>query len=300
MIRGGIGFFDSGIGGLSVLQFCRRSVCGVPIYYYGDNARAPYGNLPINNIRAYAHEAFQVFEKLNVRAAVIACNTVTVLMLEELRARYSFPIIGIEPTISQALKDCNSVLVLATNATVGSDRFQRLYKEALRNNPRASIQAVGCAELAGAIERMGAGESVDIERLLPTADVEGVVLGCTHYSLIRERIARFYGAKVFDGNQGVARTLNSILSARDPVVGKACEKSDESLHEKELLQKLSVVTFYTAGFARKKRFQKSKKRRLIGRIKNAQTLYFIGSGRLLNRKFYERMFAFDKMRDKSG
>ena len=104
MQRGGIAFFDSGVGGLSVLSACRKSVGGLPIYYYGDNARAPYGNRNIEEIRAYTHEAFFLFERLGVAAVVVACNTVTAVMIEELRAVYPFPIIGIEPAVLPAAR----------------------------------------------------------------------------------------------------------------------------------------------------------------------------------------------------
>lgn len=73
--EGGIGFFDSGLGGLTVLDACAKRLQGIPIYYYGDNSRAPYGNLPPEKIRDYAAEAFDVFASLKARAAVIACNT---------------------------------------------------------------------------------------------------------------------------------------------------------------------------------------------------------------------------------
>ena len=296
MFCGGIAFFDSGVGGLSVLRACEKYACGRPIYYYGDNDRAPYGNLSIKCIRAYAHEAFQMFQRLNVSVAVVACNTVTALLIEELRARYPFPIIGIEPSLLPALKKHRRALVLATNATARSERFQALLSRSLAQNPGATVLVAGCSQLAGEIERMTKGEPVQIERLLPKENVDAVVLGCTHYSLIAERIASFYGAEVFDGNQGVAARLSAILKE-----GKLLSKADEKYRsERGFFSKLSSVTFLKRKISRKKRLKLSKKHRSQIKVKNVQTLYFLGSGRLLNREFYERMFAFDNMRGKSG
>lgn len=94
--EGGIGFFDSGLGGLTVLSACLDGL-GLPVCYYGDNARAPYGGLPEEKILAYAEEAFDAFSALRVRAAVIACNTVTAVCADRLREKYPFPVVGAEP-----------------------------------------------------------------------------------------------------------------------------------------------------------------------------------------------------------
>ena len=319
MRKGGIGFFDSGIGGLTVLYACAKVTRGVPVYYYGDNARAPYGNRDINDIRACVREAFSVFERLNVTAVVIACNTVTALLLEELRAQYSFPIIGIEPAVFPAVKKYSRVLVLATNATVNSIRFQTLCERALSAYPTAEIRAVGCARLAGEIERMAKAEAVDVESLLPALHPQAVVLGCTHYSFIKDRIARFYGVETFDGNEGVAARLNTLLSSSrikdvngtlegaDKFSGNSDTQSnsDDEAEKGKLRRKrsnfpmdskgfgkLSGVAFYSTKKDKNSPFQRSKKRFRLDNAKIAQSLYFLGSGRCLNCQFYERMFVF--------
>lgn len=300
MVEGGIGFFDSGVGGLSVLCACAEITRGMPVYYYGDNARAPYGNRDINDIRACVREAFSVFERLNVAAAVIACNTVTALLIEELRARYSFPIVGIEPALIPAVKKYNRVLVLATNATVRSQRFENLCARALSAYPTAELRAVGCAELAEAIERMAKGEAVEIERLLPAMNPQAVVLGCTHYSFIKDKIAAFYGVETFDGNQGVENRLNTLLSSAQVLEGKSPRKRSNTLTESKGLGMLSGVAFYSTKKDKNYRLQRCKKSFCLESAKIAQALYFLGSGRLLNRQFYERMFVFDGIGVRSG
>ena len=125
MQKGKIAFFDSGIGGLTVLRSCLERLDGYIYYYYGDNARAPYGNLSKENIRRYVLEAFDCFCDLGVDGAVVACNTATAVCMEELRERYAFPIVGTEPAIYPAAAMGGEVLVLATRATVVRERINR-------------------------------------------------------------------------------------------------------------------------------------------------------------------------------
>ena len=179
MTKGGVAFFDSGIGGLSVLHACVSAGYDGVCYYYGDNARAPYGNLPMDRIRAYVDEAFELFSYLQVRAVVVACNTVTAVCLDALRERYPFPIIGTEPALIPAAKQGGEILLMATRATVESDRLRRLIDKTREMYPSAKIRAVACDGLAGGIEK-GLPFS-ELKKLLPTCAPDVVVLGCTHY-----------------------------------------------------------------------------------------------------------------------
>ncbi|MBQ3221213.1 MAG: aspartate/glutamate racemase family protein [Clostridia bacterium] len=210
--EGGIAFFDSGIGGLTVLAECCRQIKGGVFYYYGDNGRAPYGNLPAQTIREYLEEAFSLFESLHVREAVLACNTATAVCVESLRARYSFPVIGTEPAIFPAAKNGGEIFVLATNATCQSDRFQKLCARARERYPHANISAFACPRLAGEIESRLLDFNFDYSKFLPQGTPDGVVLGCTHYIYIKERVRRFYGCEVYDGNAGVAKRLKTSLA----------------------------------------------------------------------------------------
>ena len=125
--KGGIAFFDSGIGGLTVLAECQKYIKSNIFYYYGDNARAPYGNLSSAVVQSYVKEAFDLFADLQVKAAVVACNTVTALCVESLRNHYAFPIIGAEPAITLAARQTEGeVLILATKGTLESERFRLL------------------------------------------------------------------------------------------------------------------------------------------------------------------------------
>ncbi|MBS5022690.1 MAG: glutamate racemase [Firmicutes bacterium] len=222
--EGGIGFFDSGLGGLTVLDACAKRLQGIPIYYYGDNSRAPYGNLSAEKIRDYAAEAFDVFASLKVRAAVIACNTVTAVCADAFRKKYSFPIVGAEPAVMPAARRGGEVFVLATRATVESERFKRLCRRAERECPRVSLRSFACDRLAGAIEERlfdaGAKRPFDFSPFFPPGNPDSVVLGCTHYVFLKKQAENFYHCPVYDGNEGIARELTAVLKEKSSPQGE--------------------------------------------------------------------------------
>ncbi len=209
--KGGIAFFDSGIGGLTVLADCKKVMEGELFYYYGDNGNAPYGNLPPKKIKRYVQKAFRLFARLRVRAVVLACNTATALCVEELRKKYPFPIVGAEPAVLQAAKNGGEVLVLATKATCQSARLQTLLRKAHVRYPHAKVTLAPCEGLAGEIEERGA--KGDFTEHLPNATPKSVVLGCTHYIYIKEQIQSFYRCNVVDGNGGIAKRLRALMQS---------------------------------------------------------------------------------------
>ena len=122
--KGGIGVFDSGIGGLTVLSECQKVCKNEVFYYFGDHTHAPYGNKSKKRIRQYTFAAMRKFRRLKVKTVVLACNTVTAVCAEELRKKFSFPIIGAEPAVLPAAKHGGTVYVLATRATCKSERYK--------------------------------------------------------------------------------------------------------------------------------------------------------------------------------
>ena len=150
--KGGIAFFDSGVGGMTVLSACQKYFSGGVFYYYGDNARAPYGNRADEEIYAYVREAFDVFVSLGVKAVVIACNTATAVAVERLRQEYSFPIIGAEPSVFPAARQGGQVYVLSTRATHESKRYKDLCARAREREKQSDICCFACDGLAGIIE----------------------------------------------------------------------------------------------------------------------------------------------------
>lgn len=254
---GRVGFFDSGIGGLSVLRTCKKIIPNVPFYYLGDNARAPYGNLPTYLIRTYTHEAMERFVNIGVNAVVLACNTVTAVCVDELRKEYNIPIIGVEPAVLPAAKQGGRIGVLATRATLESVRFQMLLQKVGEKYPQARLIPLACDGLAGAIENGLHNPSTQYDTYLPNIQLDGVVLGCTHYVFIRRQIERFYQCPTFDGNTGVATRLKYHLEK---------DKALKNKGENDILVPLSSTC-------------------------NHSPIFFLGARNTQNKRVYEQMFA---------
>ena len=205
-----VGVFDSGIGGLTVLAACRKRLPYCRFYYFGDNARAPYGSRPREEITSFVFEGMRRFARLGTDAAVLACNTATAVCAERVRAAFPFPVVGVEPAVRPAALKYRRVLVLATPRTAESARLRAL----VARFPQSKIEVCALPALAGEIERaLTRGERLTISDHLPQGTFGGVVLGCTHYAFFRAEIADFYGCEVFDGAEGTARRLGYVLAA---------------------------------------------------------------------------------------
>ena len=201
--------FDSGVGGLTVLAACMRRLPSQKFFYYGDNAHAPYGSRLPEEVEGFVRQAMQDFRRLNVSAAVLACNTATAVCAEKLRKEFPFPIVGMEPAVAPAARVCRNVLVLATPLTASSRRLHDL----IARFPDCHFRIAALPDLAGAIERHFAyREPLTISDHLPEIPCDGVVLGCTHYAFFRREIGLFYSAPVFDGAQGTANRLAALLN----------------------------------------------------------------------------------------
>ncbi len=307
---GGIAFFDSGVGGLTVLDGCQKRFTDEKFYYFGDNERAPYGNLPPDLIRRYVHESFSVFEKLQVKAVVLACNTVTALCIDELRARYPFPIIGAEPAVVSAARRGGEVFVLTTRATFNSARFRGLCQRVSQKYPQVLLKPYSCDGLAGGIEEHFADGFYDYSRFLPRGSPNAVVLGCTHYLYIKEKIKNFYGCEVFDGNEGIAQRLFGQLTRQNSAKKEQkAEMGEENIKKgrdgRPLYEKVwkKIGKFDHFLPARKKKEEdkknankcsclKTRKSLVINGVATKNDIYFLGSGASKNKQFYERMFEF--------
>ncbi len=284
--KGGIAFFDSGIGGLTVLAACRKRLREEYFYYFGDNGHAPYGNLSPKKIRKYVFRAFRKIARLRPRAAVVACNTVTALCVEELRKKYSFPIVGAEPAVFLAGALGGDALVLSTRATYESPRFQALCEKTEEEFPRARILPYACDALAGEIERRvwKKGEeglqNFPLVDHLPPLTPQTVVLGCTHYSFLREEIADFYGCQVLDGNEGIAKRLQTVLeegeSSASFSFGAGSDHSCPQNTEKPACKECKYC----------KKYENERKR-----VKKSERTFFFGGRKNQNKRIYKQMFV---------
>ena len=191
-----IGVFDSGLGGLTVLDAICSKNKGLSIIYFGDTARVPYGSRTPETIVHYAEQDVRFLLSKEVEAIVVACGTVSAIALESLRNEFSIPIIGvIEPACDAAAKitKSNHICVIGTQATVHS----RAYSDYItRNYPHINVSCVGCPLFVPLIEN-GFREDdpitqLTVERYLSpirNTDIDTLILGCTHYPFLSNVIA---------------------------------------------------------------------------------------------------------------
>ncbi|HZQ03763.1 MAG TPA: glutamate racemase [Gaiellaceae bacterium] len=198
MDRRPIGVFDSGVGGLTVLHECLVTLPAEDFVYLGDHARLPYGPRPLDEIRRFAHEIAVYLESQGVKLIVVACNAATSAALPALQESLAVPVVGvIAPEAAAAVRATRNrrIGLLATQATVDAGRYESLV-HALDAGVR--LTAVACPGLVPLIE---AGEqTVEAVRAyaapLRRAGCDTVILGCTHYPLIRPVFERVFGREV--------------------------------------------------------------------------------------------------------
>jgi glutamate racemase len=193
-----IGVFDSGVGGLTVLHECLVTMPSEDFVYLGDHARLPYGPRPLAEIRRFAHEIAAYLEGRGVKLIVVACNAATSAALPALQESLSVPVVGvITPEAYAAVRSTRNrrIGLLATQATVTAGRYEQLVHTL---DAGVRFSAVACPDLVPLIE---AGEqTVETVRRyaapIQQAGCDTVILGCTHYPLIRPVFERVFGRAV--------------------------------------------------------------------------------------------------------
>ena len=210
-----IGIMDSGVGGISVLRKAADLLPNENFIYYGDNANAPYGPKPKEEIHRLCEAAIAHLLGQDVKALVIACNTATSVYAADLRKWANIPVIGMEPAVKPAslARSGGKVLALATRATLSLEKFSRLmddYGEGV-----IPLEGTGLVELV----ESGKADSAEADAALkaifsPYLDqqIDGIVLGCTHYPFLRRRIEAFFPhSQIFDGRTGTVKQLERRL-----------------------------------------------------------------------------------------
>ncbi len=224
--RAPIGVFDSGLGGLTVAAALRRFLPGESLLYLGDTARVPYGTRSARTVERYARRAGAFLAARGVKALVVACNTVSAVALEALREETGLPVLGvIEPGAEAALAASRSgrIGLLATAGTVAS----RAYERAVRTlRPEAEVHAEAASLLVALAEegwtRGEVPRAVARRYLAPLLqrEIDTVLLGCTHFPLLREVVreatasARGGPLPVVDGAEATARATLRVLRSR--------------------------------------------------------------------------------------
>lgn len=242
-----IGIFDSGIGGLTVAGAIKRVLPGESIVYFGDTAHLPYGDKSKDLIAHYAVEITRfLLEEKHCKAIVIACNTASAAAYEALRDTYkgTVPVINvIDPMIEEVIADpaLNNVGIIATKTTIASGVYQ---EKLSRRKPSLHFSALATPLLASMIEEGFYNNTISRAVLAEylndpaLSGIDGLVLACTHYPLIKEEIDAFYSGKVklFDSAEVVARKLRGILE-KEHLLASGTDSDDHF-----------YVSDYTAAF----------------------------------------------------
>ena len=222
-----IGVFDSGVGGLTVLKELRRQLAGESTIYLGDEARMPYGPRPAAEVVAFTRQAMRWFATRGCKLIVLACNTATAQALETVRDESRVPIIGVvRPGAAAAIASSTrrSIGVVATVGTVRSGAYIRAVRDL---DPLCDVMQQACPKLVPIVEegRAGTPEALAAVReyvgpLLSeggvvTPVVDTLLLGCTHYPLLREEFAKVAGpgVRVVDSATTTALAVREVLAS---------------------------------------------------------------------------------------
>lgn len=210
-----IGIFDSGIGGITVLNEILKILRNYNYVYYSDSLNNPYGDKEQKELETITKDIVERLINKGCKIIVIACNTASAICKDYLRSIFDIPIIAIEPAIKQ-VKDANiegNILVMATNGTIHSEKFLELSHKFQDKN--MIIEAFpGLADL---IEQDKKEEiKYYLNEHLKYNNIKTVVLGCTHYPLIKNEIKEVLGDVTFvDGSVGVANRLKQVVQDID-------------------------------------------------------------------------------------
>ncbi|MFR7991898.1 MAG: glutamate racemase [Lachnospiraceae bacterium] len=197
-----IGVFDSGVGGLTVVREIMRQIPEEPIVYFGDTARVPYGGKSRETILRYSRQIIRFLKTQHVKAIVVACNTASAFALEEIRQELDLPIIGVVlpgARVAGEVTKNGRIGVIGTKGTIHSG----LYREVILNeHPTYEVFGKACPLFAPLVEEHLLDDSVTFEmarrylKELQECDIDTLVLGCTHYPLLRSTIRQVMGDKV--------------------------------------------------------------------------------------------------------
>lgn len=218
-----IGIIDSGVGGLTVVKEMARQLPKEEMIYIGDTARCPYGPRPVDEVKQYTWEMIDALLLRNIKMLVIACNTATAVVLEEVRRELTIPVVGvIRPGAVAALKVTknNHVAVIGTEGTVKSGAY---VKELHKINETLIIDSAACPAFVPLVERgMYEGDEalrVVKEALKPLTNkpYDTLILGCTHYPLLSEVIEAVVGKDRFliSSGEEAAREVSTLLYHQD-------------------------------------------------------------------------------------
>ena len=218
-----IGVFDSGVGGLTVAREIMRQMPNEKIIYFGDTARVPYGSKSKETVTRYSKQIVRFLQSFQVKTIVVACNTASAYALDELEQETDIPVLGVlkpgAKTAAEVTKN-GKIGVIATEATIGSQMYTKYIKEL---NKQVTIYGKACPLFVPLVEEGLWQDPVTDEIAkrylteLIDIDIDTLILGCTHYPLIRSTLGRIMGENVTLVNPAyeTAMELKSLLAEMD-------------------------------------------------------------------------------------
>ncbi len=213
-----IGFFDSGVGGITVLSEALRQLPKENYIYYADTDHVPYGTKSKEEVKKFILEAVDFMAREGIKALVVACNTATSIAINDLRSKYSFPIFGMEPAVKPAVeRNCSlRIMVTATPLTLREEKYQNLITKLGQAH---IVDGVALPELVEYAEKFIFDKQIIFQYLrqrLSAYDLSKygtVVLGCTHFPFYKDCFQEIFpsGTDIIDGNTGTVNYLKKIL-----------------------------------------------------------------------------------------
>ncbi len=215
-----IGVFDSGVGGLTVVKEILDQLPQEKIIYFGDTARVPYGNKSADTVTRYSGQIIRFLLSKGAKTIVIACNTASAVALEEVKKEFDVPMLGVVKPGAKAAAEATKngkIGVIATEATIRSEIYSKFLK---KTDPQVTVYAKACPLFVPLVEEGWTNNDPITEQVvarylseLCEKDIDALVLGCTHYPLLREMIQRAVGERVTLVNPAVetARELKYLL-----------------------------------------------------------------------------------------
>lgn len=258
-----IGFFDSGLGGLTCIPYLMKALPKERIIYFGDTARTPYGSKAPSTIRLFSMQIADFLVKENVKMIVIACNTVSSTCLAELQQKYpAIPIVGIiEPTAEVVANTCSNedqIGIIGTKVTIKSKAYEDLIH--IRNE-KLNLYTTPCPTFVPLIEEgIIQNEIMDLsiryylDHFISYNKIDTLVLGCTHYPLIRRNIEKIYpGLRIIDPSEEIIQNIttqlkkNKLLS-EEPISDNTFYASDLSENFVNMINRIFENSEFKVAF----------------------------------------------------
>lgn len=232
-----IGVFDSGVGGLTVAREIMRQIPNERIVYFGDTARVPYGSKSKDNIIKFSRQIIRFLQTENVKAIVIACNTASALALDEMQQEFDLPILGVvKPGARVAVETTANkrIGLIGTEANIRSGVYTRYIKSL---DDEAKVFEKACPLFVPLVEEGWLHDDITLQvasrylEELKEKDIDTLIMGCTHYPLIRSTIRKVMGDKVNLVNPAyeTAIELKNLLE-RDNLANKCDVDSPSSMY----------------------------------------------------------------------